>query len=62
MPRLLPTTLTILLVPTASTGADPAAVPTFERDILPILRSHCLCPVRATAPGAKPVPEIVGTR
>jgi hypothetical protein len=62
MPRLLPATLAILLVPTASTGAEPAAAPTYKRDVLPILSSHCLCPVRATAPGAKPVSEIVGKR
>jgi hypothetical protein len=31
-----------LLLPAPSTCAEPAAVPTFERDVLPILRSHCL--------------------
>ncbi|MBM3982198.1 MAG: hypothetical protein FJ304_18425 [Planctomycetes bacterium] len=38
MRRLLPT----LLAPTASAGAEPAAAATFERDVLPILSSHCL--------------------
>lgn len=42
MPRLLPTLFAILLLPAASGGAEPTAVPTFERDVLPILGSHCL--------------------
>jgi len=42
MPRLLPTLFAILLLPAASAGAEPAAAPTFERDVLPILSSHCL--------------------
>lgn len=42
MPRLLPATLAILLLPAASAGAEPASVPMFERDVLPILGSHCL--------------------
>ncbi|MFM8273832.1 MAG: PSD1 and planctomycete cytochrome C domain-containing protein [Gemmata sp.] len=42
MRRLLPTLLAILLAPTASAGAEPAAAATFERDVLPILSSHCL--------------------
>ncbi len=42
MPRLLPTLFALLLLPAASAGAEPAAVPTFERDVLPILGSHCL--------------------
>jgi len=42
MLRALPLLFAIILLPAASAGAEPAVVPMFERDVLPILNSHCL--------------------